>query len=702
MKKILISAAILIGAILFFLSLVFGDSVADTTPLLRPYPKKITLHKSTITLDKDWFILSDLPNEQTVDVADYLRQNLKADFGLDLPVVRKGNVPGNRKAVSVTVDKGISEINDESYIIDASVDGVKISSKSPKGVFYGIQTLFQLLRREEGRVLLPGCHIEDWPDIKIRAIHFSGAKPSQIKSQLDIIAKYKYNAVIIESQDFFDLKNVDRAAAWKEAFEFARNRFIEPIPDLQSFGTSEAILRQQPSAAEGVYSVDEPFEFGPDGIARPTLPVLVDIENPNFENGMSGWQFGRGWTVDRDSVNGKYSAKITVGGQTPIRSDVLMSQNYSVVPNSVYSVSFWCKVNNTGGNYPPALRVVELDSGGDRLNQHDLHITNTEWERKELNFITGPACHKVYIYCNIWDGYGEAWFDSISLKRMNNSLVNVIRTNQSDIVVKNETGTVAYKKGVDYKVINGQMTFPYFSDSKPFTVKRTSGSIGYREKVLISYDFAITLVPSAGWSVPYCPSEELTYSIMSSALSEVVNLLNPKFISIGHDEIRGMNRDSRCRNQKLANSDILARDIRRIYNIIKGLDPEIRILMSDDMLNPLHNGGNEDYQIEFGGIKGATYLAVNSIPKDIMIMIWWYDAADALGKMKNSPGYFRSKGFDYLVAAWKDKKNIEEWSQIAAQRHDCRGFIVTNWEGFEKNLPNIKYAAELMWSLKRK
>lgn len=120
-------------------------------------------------------------------------------------------------------------------------------------------------------------------------------------------------------------------------------------------------------------------------------------------------------------------------------------------------------------------------------------------------------------------------------------------------------------------------------------------------------------------------------------------------------------------------------------------------MMWDDMLNPWHNGGVEDMQVQFGGETGKTSEAIEMIPKDIIMLVWWYGSADKDGKMKNSPAYFQSKGFDYLVAGYKEKDNIKKWVDLVRGRKKCLGIIDTVWEQFESSLDAIRYTAEISW-----
>jgi len=184
---------------------------------------------------------------------------------------------------------------------------------------------------------------------------------------------------------------------------------------------------------------------------------------------------------------------------------------------------------------------------------------------------------------------------------------------------------------------------------------------------------------------------------MFSALEDVIEALSPKYIAIGHDEIFGINRDSRCRRRNLSNAELLADEINILYDFVKSLNSNIRFLMWDDMVNPWHNGGNENLQIQFGGIPGKTSDTIDLIPNDMIMMVWWYDPNDTRNKSKNRPDYFEFKGFDFLVAGYKDKKNIKDWANLIKNKDRSLGIMATVFEGWKDNIAGVRYAAESGW-----
>jgi hypothetical protein len=200
-------------------------------------------------------------------------------------------------------------------------------------------------------------------------------------------------------------------------------------------------------------------------------------------------------------------------------------------------------------------------------------------------------------------------------------LINVIKGGNCDIQVKSAKTGEIYREGTDYIVIKGELKFPYSPDNFPTRIlQKNGGRIRNGENVLVSYDYVENKCASwAPWSIPYCPSYEGTYEIMSQAIEETIDRLHPSYLSIGHDEIRGMNRDSRCIKRNLTNAQLLGYDINRLYSIARSIDEKITLLMWSDMLDPLYNGGKDHYQIEYGGKKGRTASAIDLIPKDIIV-----------------------------------------------------------------------------------
>jgi hexosaminidase len=148
------------------------------------------------------------------------------------------------------------KFKDEAYILEIEEYSVNIKAINSKGIYYGVQSLLQLVESNNGS--LPLCRIIDYPNMKIRGISddFSRGQVSTMdnfKRIIDFMAKYKMNTYMPYMEDVIQFDNypeigVNRGALSKEEIreivEYADERFIEVIPVFQTLGHYENILSQ--------------------------------------------------------------------------------------------------------------------------------------------------------------------------------------------------------------------------------------------------------------------------------------------------------------------------------------------------------------------------------------------------------------------------------------------------------------------------
>ena len=63
-------------------------------------------------------------------------------------------------------------LEEQAYRIDLHSGMITITANAPTGLFYGVETLVQLLRPKMGTLWLPEGSIEDWPDLQLRQIYW--------------------------------------------------------------------------------------------------------------------------------------------------------------------------------------------------------------------------------------------------------------------------------------------------------------------------------------------------------------------------------------------------------------------------------------------------------------------------------------------------------------------------------------------------
>lgn len=147
------------------------------------------------------------------------------------------------------------EIIDQAYRLKLDPSEISISANGPAGIFYGIQTLLQLLSTENGKARLPEGEITDWPDMKLRIIYWDCAhhleRMDAFKRIIRQAAFYKINAIALKLEGHFQFRSAEpivepyafTPAEYQELTDYAKDRFIELIPYLDAPAHVSFILK---------------------------------------------------------------------------------------------------------------------------------------------------------------------------------------------------------------------------------------------------------------------------------------------------------------------------------------------------------------------------------------------------------------------------------------------------------------------------
>src|SRR5438876_2441832 len=86
----------------------------------------------------------------------------------------------------------------EAYEIRIGAQGAEIRAQSSAGLYYGVQTLHQLVEGDPGNRFLPEVSIRDWPAMAYRGFMMDmshGPLPTEaeVKRQIDFLARWKAN-----------------------------------------------------------------------------------------------------------------------------------------------------------------------------------------------------------------------------------------------------------------------------------------------------------------------------------------------------------------------------------------------------------------------------------------------------------------------------------------------------------------------------
>jgi hypothetical protein len=114
-------------------------------------------------------------------------------------------------AIGDTLDSDKQAIARQAYRIDLRPTAITIAANAPTGLFYGVQTLLQLVKPRDGGLWLPEGQIVDWPDLRLRQIYWDDAhhleRPEALRHAIRQAAFYKINGFAIKLEGHFQYRS---------------------------------------------------------------------------------------------------------------------------------------------------------------------------------------------------------------------------------------------------------------------------------------------------------------------------------------------------------------------------------------------------------------------------------------------------------------------------------------------------------------
>lgn len=298
----------------------------DGAYLIIPEPASLVKKPGQFKIDNQTTVSIGSSNAKMAKVASYFASMIEATSGHKIQLQK-----GTEGSIQLEFDDAIT--NPEAYKLSVNPDKIILSAGDTKGLFYGVQTLRQLLPEsiEGGDVqdgvkwTIPAVEIEDSPRFKYRGMHLDVGRhffPAEfIKKYIDLIAMHKMNTFhwhLTEDQGWrIEIKKYPKlteVGAWrdstlvghlsesprkydgqryggfytqeeiKEIVAYAADRSVTVIPEIELPGHSSAALTAYPELGDtgGPYRVEHGWGVFPD-IYSPKEETFEFLENVLLE-----------------------------------------------------------------------------------------------------------------------------------------------------------------------------------------------------------------------------------------------------------------------------------------------------------------------------------------------------------------------------------------------------------------------------------
>lgn len=194
----------------------------------------------------------------------------------------------------------------EGYVLEVNDKGVAVTARTEAGLFYGCQTLEQLLEdsRDFGREI-PRMKITDYPAIAYRAVHLDTKhhldRMDYYYRMIDRLARYKVNAIIWELEDKLRFTRRPEIGApnaiskqeMQALCRYAKERNVEISPLVQGLGHAGFILKHHWELRENPAS---DWEFCPPDLR--TYEVQFDL----YLDALEAMPYGKYLHVGGDEI----------------------------------------------------------------------------------------------------------------------------------------------------------------------------------------------------------------------------------------------------------------------------------------------------------------------------------------------------------------------------------------------------------------
>jgi len=224
-----------------------------------PIPVSVTVNTGTFQLTDKTAIELASTDADAGRVAHFLADALNTPTGYKIPVTKSASGGGIKLVLLPAEDKSLGN---EGYKLSVTTNGVTLSANKAAGLFYGSQSILQLLPKEiESKTAakdvswtMPAVEITDYPRFGWRGLMFDVSRhfftKQDVKQFIDDMVKYKFNLLhwhLTDDQGWrIEIKSLPKltsVGAWN-------------VKKTGTFGTFSAPTADEPRNFGGFYTQD--------------------------------------------------------------------------------------------------------------------------------------------------------------------------------------------------------------------------------------------------------------------------------------------------------------------------------------------------------------------------------------------------------------------------------------------------------------
>jgi hypothetical protein len=244
----------------------------------------------------------------------------------------------------------------------------------------------------------------------------------------------------------------------------------------------------------------------------------------------------------------------------------------------------------------------------------------------------------------------EPWYAPLS------PLTNVLGTDSAPLSLSAFWGDIVYIPGIDY-TYPAAPTYPFAEDHLELRAL-PGGRLAEGAQVRVTYTAALPGTRDV------CPSEPLWQAAATAAIGQVVSLLHPRYLHIGLETPQIFASDLRCRQRNLPNAALLAGAVSTLHAAAKAADPDVRIMIWADAIDPEQDAAIHDFQD-----------AAETLPSDMFICPRYTVAEGATADAAiDALARFAQSGRKVAVAGMGDG-DLASWVDALAQEFGTSGLI---------------------------